>query len=901
MLLIPSWRTFPDMRVTAFMDDTRFWKFYLIPDYVSIRRDEAGNPVFLLVEYAFSDDDREADPKLPKGGGFLVMDVEMTVPEADQKKILDVLQSDVNQMWNQLKAAAAAGGQPVESARISRNHRLSGVEGMAGFDVTASIGTGDVLLGLHPDAPDAPPGDAPPKVVLGAPTWTQGTFRISAPQSAALVANRVAEGPVSLMGNNVAAANMDLTTAGATFMVKTLLDPDGTGATDLTPIQVVYQLKFWARVPPAKVFVKADTRAMYEAARTIFHDYEGRGCDEDVIAHSDIDLREQIFSELVQIKVDTGGVQLKDDVLQQMRASALKMVEERMKATLADKKPAPEKPEDDPTKDFVTKESDVYYLKSESSIDFSHMEWVEELDAIQEWPANPQGTLQTFFAGMSADEVNKYVRRIDLDDAFWKSLGLTVTAFVDWDDPIAFIECELEYRGVDENGIDQLKTEAFTFTEGHTTDTWDPSLIGTEREFTYRWRVGYEGHDPSPWTSWERSSSPNLNLAIGHPGRVALKVLAGNLDFGQVTSSVQVELEYEDPDAGIPKQLTTVALDGSAGDQDFSRWIFTHQDQPVRYRTHYFFKNKQSLVTDWETTFAEQIYVNEPSSVKRLDVQLIPAGDWSVVQQSIVSLHYEDKLADVYADGSCRLTSPDQFLTWSVLLADETRRSFRYQTVTTYKDGSPATTSAWNEAAGDQALPISVKSAPKLAVKVLPKMVDFNVTPIVEVALRYEDKVGKVNAANTMALTSGDEQTWSVPLADDTVRAFRYQITYNQPDADPVVTPEVTTNDDKLVVPRLHTPVVSCLMVPKLVNFVETPIVQVDADYKDPKNGLDLNDTILFTDETPQSFRFAVAEDSPKSYQLTVTYFLANGSVVKREPVTLDDPKIVIPRYVAAS
>jgi hypothetical protein len=40
------------------------------------------------------------------------------------------------------------------------------------------------------------------------------------------------------VGSNVASANMDLTEAGATFMEKTLVNRDGTGGSDLTPIQV---------------------------------------------------------------------------------------------------------------------------------------------------------------------------------------------------------------------------------------------------------------------------------------------------------------------------------------------------------------------------------------------------------------------------------------------------------------------------------------------------------------------------------------------------------------------------------------------------------------------------------------------------------------------------------------
>src|SRR4051794_18862734 len=200
MLMQPAHRYFPQFRVTAYRDDLQFWKFYLIPDYLSVRRDFQGNPVFLLIKYAFGDQDRDEDPNLPRGGGYMVFDVEMSVREADYKQIVIQLQKDVDDMWNQLKALAESAGQSIQGARLSSFHSLPGLS------TSVSLGVGDLLLGLGPEGPGAPPGDQPPKVIISQPTWTEGTFKVSAPQSEALISHRVAEGKVSLLGNNVIAA-----------------------------------------------------------------------------------------------------------------------------------------------------------------------------------------------------------------------------------------------------------------------------------------------------------------------------------------------------------------------------------------------------------------------------------------------------------------------------------------------------------------------------------------------------------------------------------------------------------------------------------------------------------------------------------------------------------------------
>jgi len=145
MLMQPAHRYFPEFRVTAFRDDANMAKFYLIPDYLQIRRDFKGNPVFLLVKYAFDDQDRAANPNLPRGGGYMVFDVEMSVREADYKQIVAQLQKDVDDMWNQLKALADSAGKSVQGARLRSWHALPGL------NTSVSLGVDDVLLGLGED------------------------------------------------------------------------------------------------------------------------------------------------------------------------------------------------------------------------------------------------------------------------------------------------------------------------------------------------------------------------------------------------------------------------------------------------------------------------------------------------------------------------------------------------------------------------------------------------------------------------------------------------------------------------------------------------------------------------------------------------------------------------------
>jgi hypothetical protein len=906
MLKVPSFAYFSDSRVTVYQDDTQFWKFYLIPDYVSIRLDKNGNPVFLLIKYAFGDQDRAEDKTMPRGGGFMVMDVEMRVPEADETKIKAQLQKYVNDTWNQMKELAEHHSTSVQGARLHSWSKLPG-QGTSTLD----LGVDDVLLGLGPDGPAAPPGDKPPDVVLAQPTWKEGTFTVSAPQSTELVSHRVTEGKVSLTGTNVVSANMDLTPAGATFMQKTLTNLDGGGATDLTPIQVTYNLKFLARVPPVHMLVTADSRSLYESCRSIMHDYDSNGCDDDSISHSDQQLQMAVSSGLVKIQLDAGTLSLSDDFLQQMYKGALDFVMSMIKDSFFDKKPAPAQstsgqPGDgsdgkpsDPTADFVNRDSDVYYFKSEFDESSMHIGYDETVQSLQDWPINPQGTLQTFLAGVSAAEMKKYVRVVDLDDPFFQTLGLTVTCFADWaTEPIAFVECQLRYTGQDENGQNVEKVQTFTFTKDHTSDFWDPSLIGRKREYSYRWRVGFIGHDAGPFSDWKTDTTPKLNFSVADPGKIAIKVLAGNVDWAQVTKQVQVDLSYQDPGSSVAEETTTLVLANGQAEQDYQRYIYTAWDQPVRYRTRHFLKNDQTVESDWQPTLSRQILINDPSSLDKLQVQLVPTGWSDNVIQSVVNVRYQDPVNSYMLEDNRLINGPDKFFSWMVVLKDPKRRKFQYKVLTTYKDGSPAAQTDWIDADGDQTVPIVIRQSPALKVKLLPNLIDFKVTPVVEATLHYDDPQGNVHKVESFPFTDPTPAVWTFPIVDDGRRTYRCSTTFHTADGKTVQLPEVATDETALVLPKLPVPEINCLVVPKLLDLVQTPVVEVDVTYKDPAHDIDYSETLVFTDQNAQSFRVQIADGSPREYQVAVTYYLADGRLAKRDPVTLAQDKIVIPRYL---
>lgn len=891
MLKLPGFADFRwnNLNVSIYQDDTLWWKFYLISNEVMIRRDEKGNPSFLLVKYAFGDQDREANKNLPRGGGYVAFDVEMAVPEECRKQILPMLQKYVNDTWNRMKELADSAGHDVRGYRLRSTHGAHSV----------MMGVNDLNLGIDPDAPEAPPGDKPPLVILDSPTWTQGKFRVSAPQSKELVSNRVTEGPISLLGSNVASANMDLTPGGATFMEKTLLNPEGTGATDMTPIQVTYELKFWARLPPVRLRISADTRTLYMALKEIDHNYDSHSCSEDEMQHYETQMQMAIQKGLIQVQLDTGTLSFKDDFIQQLHDMAVKFVQDLIKDKFYEKKEAPPPP-DDGTKDFLSADRDIYYLKTELDFTSVSINYNEEMTAIVEWPCNPQGTMQTFFSGLSKEEMKKYVRVVDLDDDFFKTLQLSVAAFADWErEPIAFVEAQVRYTGRDENNNDVEKVQTFTLTKDHTTDFWDPSLIGKKRQYSYRYRTCMQGRAPDEFTRWENDTTPKLNFSIANPGKLAVDVLAGSIDFKQTVNQVQLELSYGDSAAHITEEAATLVFTDGVQSKSYQRYIYAPWSRPLRYRSRFFLKGGQVIESEWKETRSRQLLINEPF-VDKLDVQLVPAGDWDGVVQTVVNLRYDDTGNDYHVDGAYSLKSLEEFKTWWVVLRNAQWRRFQFKVATTWKDGSSAQ-GEWIDAESDQSVLIRVKQTPRLRVSMLPALVDFKLTPIVECTLRYDDAANDVHKVQTFPFSKPEEAVWIVPLSSEQrPRSYKYQITYHTADGQNIVAPQQSSDATALIVPKLVVPEVACTVFAKLVDFVATPLVSVDIDYKDQERNIAETETLVFTDAAAQGFRFQVRPESPREYTVTVTYYLSDGKVVTRPPVKLDKDKIVIPRYVAA-
>lgn len=210
MLKIPAIEQIGD--VTVYEDDEVAHRFYLVPSTPRIRRDAEGRPILLLSMMRFSEQGRSDNPDLPNGAGYMNFDVELTVTDAEREAVREVLQQRVN----------------------------------------------DERRGRGPA----------PAVELAPPTLTDGTVRMYSTQHEAMVEGQLAEVDASTVAGSAAVFNMSLSAEGANFMYGLFVNEGGEGNIDLSPLQIVYDLKMRAKLPPVGITVTSETTRVQETLVT---------------------------------------------------------------------------------------------------------------------------------------------------------------------------------------------------------------------------------------------------------------------------------------------------------------------------------------------------------------------------------------------------------------------------------------------------------------------------------------------------------------------------------------------------------------------------------------------------------------------------------------------------------
>ncbi|MBX7080027.1 MAG: beta/gamma crystallin family protein [Nannocystaceae bacterium] len=937
MLAIEGKRTVGE--VTVYRDDAQWYRFYLVPNAPAFARDAQGRAKLTLFVYSFGQQDRDADPTLPTGGGYLTLQTEFAVTPTQREQVRAQLQSEVD----------------TEYARRRTDPRYAG----------------------NPDYA----GSAAPQVVLADPTLSSGTVRLRTTQATQLVTGRFAEAPASLVLGSNAAFALDLTAAGADFMRQTLSGE--AGGAGMSPIEVEYDLKMWARLPPVEITVTGKADSIHKTLQNLSQTDRDDPCtpaEVETYRERGINSASLVDQGLVDVKTNAGpGVP--EEVVTALEQYALKLFDTMIQNRFLE--PAeidsqslgfgPDDPgapgERDPGwaamlyehKDFGGRTLEVSETMAQMPGDFNDLvsslkvrpghrvtlyehsnfvgsmreitattPWIGgdfndvvssvrvwrppttrykvretineshldlrihiERSQVVEWDTGAvSAVLQTAFDGADAAAVRDHVVEVTLAEA--RTLGVVVQTIPEvGKGAVAGVEVEVAYEATDANGVQHSTPDGHTFSAANP-GPWkfNPTIIAGERSYKERHRPLYPDGTQGEFTPWALMRSRSLSIAIPDPGPWSLEVSAASLNW-ELLRTVKVALRTPDPAGGTPLSHTFELTNATP----VHRWelaLRKPMTAPVEVALTYYLKDEKVLEAPLrQAQPTDALFVVPPPQVDLLDVTLVPAGDWSEVAQCVVTLQYDAGEGVVY-DKVARLTGIEQLFQWQVLLRDPTRRAFRMNSLVAYKTGT-IDDGAWQTLEGDQAVPIRVTGVPKLPVNVYANLVDFTRTPAVLVTLAYGDE------RKTLSFTSAEKKSFTPPLRPDGNREFSYQITWMPPDGQPVQGSIVRTTATEVFVPKATLPQTGKLEVLVrgfAVDFAVTPFVDVMLRWKDVDREESTPMPLSLSKEKPNAtWTVDIGDRTQRKFTYAIVYNLADGTRVPGKSGETDDPVISVTRY----
>ena len=840
MLCVPALTETDGLAIYA--DDTEFWRFYPIPTEPRIRERD-GEPVLLLISYAVSDQDRAAHPELPPGGGYLSLDTVLSPTPEQLTTAAQELQHDVDQRWQQLRD-----GTPEEQAR-------PGVAGTV----------------------------AAPKVVFGTPTFTDGAVKLDAPQSERLVSSRLAAGTPTLLPGNVATFNLDLTPDGAQFVAESL----GADEDAPAPLQVAYDLSFWARLPVARIHMAIDASKMHEYIRK---QLEGRGIDHCTTYdydHSDVTQESMTLSGAVTVQIDTGSGSLPDEVISELRGYAFDTLKQLVQSTFF--QPAPPSPPPPSGGIRIPFFSDSTLLVKTLDQQTMNVTLDLEQSSVVEWKIHPRATLTGVVGGDEAQR-KRHIRKLALDDPFFGDINVAVEVFTDYA-LVDHVEVELSHEGTTGDGQPRHESNVLTFDEPGD-QAWSIRRFSDANTYDIRHRVVFPGGKTGEWSHWETKDSPRVAISVESPGVVGATAAVGNVDFDALVASAQVTFAYADAAHGVTEERSVVVLTKEMRTQRYERAIGVPVSGTLKYKVRF------DLITgdvieddDWSDVIGEQVVVNQPAE-SVLRVNLLPSGNaWTELVAVFVTLEYSDADGNV-TTGTYDMRKIDEFRTWQVYLRDRTRRAYRYRWTASFLDGTTSTQD-WTDNPGDPVLNVTLKRT-VVNVLVVPDAVDFLVCPLVEVTLRSENPA----ATTTMVFRDHAPQVWNLQGARAEDLAITVDITQFPNGQSPIRLPQRVEHDSVVTLPAVQRRVAIRVIsaVGTLVDYSVTPIVGIDIEAGDGPDG-----TVALTMDV--NSQGAVFEFDPASnitsYRYRITYFDKTGRPIQDSWQTTNVGRIVVPALTA--
>lgn len=240
--------------------------------------------------------------------------------------------------------------------------------------------------------------------------------------------------------------------------------------------------------------------------------------------------------------------------------------------------------------------------------------------------AAPQGSIR-LLAGDS--DLRGRIKRVDLDDPFWKTIAGTVTSNADFETAgVVSMVVSLRY-GVRPDGTGPKDTKEFVLEKAGDEGKYElflDHLLTVELEYrvtvNYRADYGIGSRHTKAESEWIRTSTRNLDIDPRELRAVLpVRVTAGQVDWDAV-KSLQTTVTYRDPAHGIDAARTVVI---TQSDSSAVVPIRTEDERIQQYvvTSTYFYASERETVEETRSRGLEVVLNQPPSKAVPVSVSAV--------------------------------------------------------------------------------------------------------------------------------------------------------------------------------------------------------------------------------------------------------------------------------------
>lgn len=390
-------------------------------------------------------------------------------------------------------------------------------------------------------------------------------------------------------------------------------------------------------------------------------------------------------------------------------------------------------------------------------------------------------------------------------DDLWQVQPFEVNTTAAWEaDGIAGITVDIEYDDADEGTTRSWSTFLSKAKPSDTHRDWMDRTSGNSCRYKYEvvfQDEGVPGPRPKVNSGSEWLTHAGTTLAITPRqlyDSVELEVgVVPNFSFAR-WPAVQAILRYRTLDGTFVHYHDAVLKDNA---RTMSTRFRIDKGVPgVReVRFVYIGATGERVTTDWMPMPQNQWVVEDPHA-EDLTVRAIVAGDRKQISNLLVDLEYVDPVAGIHETGFLSFSTDNinQPQSWTVHLADPTRRRYRYRMTLVKTDGDFMQT-GW---LGTDAptLPVGEVYVRRLTVELVTGELDRTVEAV-EVQLVYTDADNNLRKADTFTLGANSRAEWQVQLQDASHRAYQFTTTWKRRTGFNTTIGPTTSSSSFLIIP----------------------------------------------------------------------------------------------------